>query len=94
MHSRWFKKVIPSSGKGSKKGRLSAILLLAPYISKRLETVKSKNAFMCYCYNFFKLFVFKKKKNSGGAYGKQFVLTDVSTTVFLAFEHIFPSFKS
>lgn len=37
------------------------------------------------------VFFFKKKKKEEGAYGKQFVLTDVSTTVFLAFGHIFSS---
>lgn len=34
---------------------------------------------------------FKKNKQEG--YEKRFVLTDVSTTVLLAFGHIFPSLK-
>lgn len=60
------------------------------------KIVKNKNVFMCYYYNFLMLFDFKNSgvEVLGGAYGKQFVLTDVSTTVFLAFGHIFPSFKS
>ena len=75
---------------------VTVTVLLALCITKVLEILKNKNAFTCYCYNTLMWFVLKKNSVWGGRVIWKTVCPYrcFYITVFLAFSHIFPSFKT